>query len=299
MSCSHHSSERDADTCVACGWALENNSWVNYNSNIKLFDTAYDKGAWSIGSKFILKDRMVFPPSYEGINLRFLKGKVNIPIPDIMQEWIDGSRYFSITSRIEGTTLEQAWPTLSWVDKTRIAKQVADNLEEMRGLTSPRIEAVGGMPMYEASLFPKGDAGQQPLSSDQELRMELEEPLLHLDENMRRTLFANMPRCRPYTFTHGDLTICNIMVKDGNFSGFIDFERSGFFPVWYEYVCCRFAFGQVDMEWKTLLSEHITKYPKAMNFQMALSKLRRYPYRSEEALNCLNHLVEEKNPESP
>ncbi|KAI0099546.1 kinase-like protein [Hypoxylon sp. NC0597] len=279
------------EPCVACGWTLEQNSNANYRSNVKLFYAADTGGAWSLGSRYILKERLTFPPSHEGANLRFLRENTNLPIPNIIHEWTEGSRYFNITSRIEGTTLEQAWPSLSGEDKTRIARQVAKYLEEMRRLTSSRIEAVGGEPLYETRLFLNGETGQKPLSSDQELWEELEKPLLHFDDNTRRILRENMPQCRPYTFTHGDLAYCNIMVKDGNFSGFIDFERSGFFPVWYEYVCCRFGFGEGDTEWKRLLSEHITEYPEAMNFHMARSNLGRYPNETE-ALKCLNDLME-------
>lgn len=234
------------EPCVACVWTLDQNDCANYKSSIKLFYAASTRVAWALGSKFILKERQTFPPSHEAANLRFLKEKTSLPIPDIAQEWTEGDRYFTITSRIEGETLEQAWPSLSAEDKERIAKQVATYLEEMRGLTSDRIEAIGGKPLYENSLFPKGKTGQPPLSSDDELWEELAKPLAHVDEGTLQLLKKNTPQSTPYTFTHGDLTSCNIIVKDRNFSGFIDFERSGFFPVWYEFVMSRYGLGKED-----------------------------------------------------
>ncbi|KAI0835159.1 kinase-like protein [Hypoxylon sp. FL0890] len=286
-----YSVRNPTEPCVACGWTLEQNANANYRSNVKLFYAASTGGAWALGSRFILKERLVFPPSYEGVNLRFLKENTNLPIPNLLHEWTEGSRYFNITSRIEGETLEQAWLSLSGQDKDRIARQVASHLEEMRGLTSNRIEAFGGEPLYETGLFPNGYIGQPPLSSDEELWYELEKPLSLLDEKTRQMLRENMPQCKPYTFTHGNLSSHNVMVKDRNFSGFIDFERSGFFPVWYEYVCCRFGLGKEDTEWKELLSEHITKYPKAMNFHMARLTLGRNP-NGEESQKYLDDLVE-------
>ncbi|KAI1135622.1 kinase-like protein [Hypoxylon sp. FL0543] len=283
-----------SEPCVACGWTLEKNANANYRSNVKLFYAASTGGAWALGSRFILKERLVFPSSYEGTNLRFLKEKTNLSVPNILHEWTESSRYFSITSRIEGETLEQVWPSLSGDDKERIAGQVARHLEKMRALTSDRIEAVGGEPLYDTGLFPNGEIGQQPLSSDEELWNELEKPLSRLDDETRETLRENMPPCRPYTFTHGDLSSYNIMVKDRNFSGFLDFEHSGFFPVWYEYVCCRFGLGEADTEWKELLSRHITEYPKAMNFHMARLNLERDP-NGEEAQKYLNDLVEDSS----
>ncbi|KAI1370434.1 kinase-like protein [Hypoxylon crocopeplum] len=265
------------EPCVACGWTLDENDCANYKSSIKLFYAASTRGAWALGSKFILKERKSFPPSHEVDNLRFLKEKTNLPIPYVSEEWTEDDKYFTITSRIEGETLENAWPSLSKEDRERIARQVANHIEEMRSLTSNRIEAVGGKPMYELALFSTDKVGQQPLSSDEELWNVFAERLTHLEDGTREILRKNMPQCTPYTFTHGDLTSCNIMVKDGNFSGFIDFERAGFFPVWYEYMSCRFGLGKEDKEWKELLSGQLTKYPKAMNFQMARVTLKRDP----------------------
>jgi thiamine kinase-like enzyme len=36
-------------------------------------------------------------------------------------------------------------------------------------------------------------------------------------------------------FTHGDLQLRNIMVKDGNVSGIIDWELSGWYPEYWEF----------------------------------------------------------------
>lgn len=39
------------------------------------------------------------------------------------------------------------------------------------------------------------------------------------------------PVCTPYTFTHGDLNCQNIIVKDGELAGILDWESAGYFPV--------------------------------------------------------------------
>ncbi len=41
-----------------------------------------------------------------------------------------------------------------------------------------------------------------------------------------------MPSAAPFTFTHGDLTDVNILIKDGNLADILDWEASGYFPVW-------------------------------------------------------------------
>jgi hypothetical protein len=49
-------------------------------------------------------------------------------------------------------------------------------------------------------------------------------------QGMIEFLGDRMPSMGPFVFSHGDLAASNIMVQDGQFSGFIDFENSGFYP---------------------------------------------------------------------
>lgn len=75
-----------------------------------------------------------------------------------------------------------------------------------------------------------------------------------------------MPPATPYTFTHGDLNIGNIMVKDGNVTGVIDWEASGYFPVWWEFVATAIVNGPEDREWKRLLRKNMDEQPAAEAF---------------------------------
>ncbi|KAI1414466.1 kinase-like domain-containing protein [Hypoxylon sp. FL1857] len=284
------------ESCVACGWTPEEHADEDYRSNITLFNVYGARGVWKLGSKYVLKDTPASSPTYEAANLRFLKENSDIPIPTVIHDWIDSGRYFIMTSRIEGITLEQAWPSLSEDGKNRIARQAGEQLEKLRKLTSPRIEGVDGKPFSEPSLscklFPGATFGQHSISSDEELWNEIEKPLARVSGETRVQMRASMPQCGPYTFTHGDLSCSNIMVKDGNFSGFLGFQGSGFLPVWYEYVSCRFAVGMIDMEWKQLLSAHITRYPQAMLFHMARLGFMKDPT-STQALRYLNRIPDD------
>lgn len=57
-----------------------------------------------------------------------------------------------------------------------------------------------------------------------------------------------MPTAAPYTSTHNDLTNVNIMVENGHLTGIIDWERSGYLPVWWEYVCTSVGDSEEDAE---------------------------------------------------
>lgn len=65
----------------------------------------------------------------------------------------------------------------------------------------------------------------------------MEKALEKVPEKARQRLQKRMPPAGPFTFTHGDLTNVNIIVKDGHLAGIIDWEVSGFYPVWWEFTC--------------------------------------------------------------
>jgi aminoglycoside phosphotransferase (APT) family kinase protein len=77
-----------------------------------------------------------------------------------------------------------------------------------------------------------------PLKTAEELWRELEKSLdmngLDVPQAVRVRLRDRMSDPVPWTFIHGDLTSCNIMVDSTAYelTGIIDWERSGYFPVW-------------------------------------------------------------------
>jgi aminoglycoside phosphotransferase (APT) family kinase protein len=237
---------------------------------VKLFYGAGDRGAWSLGTKFILKDRGTNPPIYEGINTRFIKEKTTIPIPAVAQEWTENNnRHFLIAERVPGLTLEEHWPKMSQADREDLAKETAEYLAQLRQLHSPKMQSVHGQPLYCAFLF-SGDHGSPhgPLSSADELWAEMSGELDDIPEKVRELIRQRMPHPEPWTFTHGDLTICNIMVdpNTNKLSGIIDWEASGYYPVWWEFACASIGLSEDDRQWKELLRKYTVDYTPAYEF---------------------------------
>ncbi|CAG8932525.1 unnamed protein product [Penicillium salamii] len=245
--------------CSACTWTPERQSHCSYNSHISLFYSASNRGAWSLGSKFILKERSSEAPNFESANLQFLSSKTTIPIPQTVQEWTeDDGTYFQIMTRLKGRPLSEAWPTMSQTDKERVASQTAEYLKQLRELHSDRMECLGGHPLYDAFLFGSAyGVGHGPLSSDDELWAEMSKSLTHVPGEVQVKLRERLPTAAPYTFTHGDLTDVNIMVEDGHLVGIIDWEAAGYFPVWWEFAGLSIGLGQVDVEWKQTLRRYM------------------------------------------
>ncbi|RAQ69944.1 hypothetical protein COH20_008294 [Aspergillus flavus] len=100
-----------------------------------------------------------------------------------------------------------------------------------------------------------------------------------------------LPICTPYTFTHGDLNCQNILVKDGELVGILDWESAGHFPVWWEYVATSIGFTAEDAEWKALLRVRLFGYEEGREFWRDLYALSRYPNLNERGQAFVDRLL--------
>lgn len=278
--------------CTACSWTLERQNACRYDSHVKLFYGVSDRGVWSLGSNLILKERSNNPPNFEAENIRYLKERTSIPIPIIMEDWSeDTGRYFMISRRIRGEPLSAVWASMSTAERERVACQTAEFLRQLRPLHSPQMQSLQGRPIYSAFLFPDTyGIPHGPFSSDDELWEEMAKSLSGLPEKVHQRLRERMPSAMPYTFTHGDLNHENIIVADGNLAGIIDWEASGYFPVWWEFTCAGIGLGQADQEWKTLLRKYMPDYTEARQFWRDFYSLSKSPNLDERGVMLLRQL---------
>lgn len=196
-----------------------------------------------------------------------------------------------VNERVPGEPLSTAWPKMSISERSRVAKQTAGYLAQLRQLHSSRIESLGGEPIYSAFLFPVGyGLPHGPLSTDDELWDELAKALERVPERALRRLRERMPPSTPYTFTHGDLTDVNIMVENGNLTGIIDWEASGYYPVWWEFTCAGIGLGEEDKQWKRLLQEQMPDFAEAREFWLDFYSLSKYPKLDARAMRFLSGL---------
>lgn len=168
-------------------------------------------------------------------------------------------------------------------EKDRVAKQTADYLHELHELKSPRMEGLGGRPMCSNLLFGGIDgAPHGPCSSDDELWAEMEKSLSTVPEKVRQRLREKLPTAAPYTFTHGDMTYGNIIVENGNLSGIVDWEMSGYYPVWWETTDVLICEGPEDQEWKRLLLKYMPGNPDAHDFFLDFYYVGKHSYLNSE-----------------
>lgn len=135
--------------CSACSWTVDRQNACQYHSRVKLFYSCHTRGVWSLGSRYVLKDRSDTPRNLDTQNLPFLRATTTIPVPLILDEWREPDDvHMMILSRVEGETLKEAWPNLSEPERQRIASQTADYLGQLRGLQSDRLQSLGSAPLF-------------------------------------------------------------------------------------------------------------------------------------------------------
>lgn len=248
-----------------------------------------------MGSKLVLKDRGPSLPAFEVPNIQFVESQTSIPVPTVIESWNEDNHALILMKRIPGEPFSKAWPKLSTDEKERIAKQTAEYLLELRKLQADKIQALDGNPVYSNFLF-KDKIAQTPhgpLASDDELWADMERGLSEaIPEAARIRLRRLMPPATPYTFTHGDLTDVNIMVENGKLSGIIDWELSGYLPVWWEYACSSVTDSEEDGEWKALLRRFMPDHSAAREFWIDYYYLSRRPD-SERAMKFVEETKRE------
>ncbi|KAJ6024297.1 hypothetical protein N7540_005094 [Penicillium herquei] len=285
--------------CIACGWSMEEQKCCSYESHVKLFYGASQRGTWSIGSDVILKDRPDEGPKTEVTTLKFLTNYPKIPVPKVLRDWVDSDgRYFVLTERMKGQTLEKVWSSLSETQKISITDEVIAIRRNLRSITSDAIQGVDRNAANIGLLF--FDSGPHgPFHSDTELWDALSISLQSsvkelLPKEVLDNMKKRMPQCEPYVLTHCDLNLGNIIVQDGKLVGILDWEYAAFLPVWHEYVSASWGWTDDDLEWKKLLQErmrvHGDGHEDARGFWRALRSLRQYPELDEQGRELFEKL---------
>ncbi|KAL4782700.1 kinase-like domain-containing protein [Aspergillus varians] len=239
-----------SDPCTACSWAAERQKHRGYESRVKIFYEAGDRGVWSLGSKLIVKDRGPSIPALEVPNIQFVQEQTSIPVPTVVDSWDEDGHALIVMRRVPGKPLSEDWPTLHNRKREyrKANRRVYCNFLIMNGKPGNKLHG--------------------PLATDEELWEEMEQGLIEngVPEAARIRLRKSIPPSKPYTFTHGDLASVNMMVENGSLTDIIDWEMSGFFPVWWEYASTSVGQGEEDWDWKDLLRKYIPDYSDVREF---------------------------------
>lgn len=214
---------------------------------------------WAIGGAVCKAKAWVEGMETEAETLRYVHKNFDIAVPEILYAWIDQSfnRSFLILKRIDGETLQRAWPSLSHNQRHHIAEQVAHHCETLAKETSDKLETVTGCGILDQYLLPG-----RPVSAPSWKPI----PFPPLSKAKAKAYLLPMDAGEKFYFCHADLSPTNIMVLEGSVTGIIDWESAAFYPRAWIGTKPRVGYGfileNVDgdkWEWSKLLSEAVEK----------------------------------------
>ncbi|TVY35290.1 hypothetical protein LSUB1_G004842, partial [Lachnellula subtilissima] len=166
--------------------------------------------------------------------LKLVRSQTSIPVPHPIDLLLSCTESFLVTSRIEGEPVGLAVDECSSEEMHQMAQDLRSWTAELRAIKRDRdskyaiTNATGGPCLdYRISADPVG-----PFRSEKEFSESLQ--LGILPDLVHRTGYK-------IVFTHADLNMRNILVKDGRISGIVDWENAGWFPEYWEYTKCHFG----------------------------------------------------------
>jgi serine/threonine protein kinase len=218
---------------------------LSHTSPIKLAHDAGDaNAAWRIGDAFLKVQKLSYPNrTREHMTLNYLHDPSNAfaltsSIPRVLYHNEFNGRYYLITTRIPGETLEKAWPAMDEAAKQACVDQVVATCKELARTENDTICGIDGGELLETWIYPfspsKHYSHEALLTHCREIGMEEE----------------------TFVLSHCDMGPTNVLVdlSDGCKVGIIDWEVTGFVPMsWIRTKFCvcgamNFDFAAEDVE---------------------------------------------------
>ncbi|CAG8948367.1 unnamed protein product [Penicillium salamii] len=163
-------------------------------------------------------------------------------------------------SFIAGETLHTAWDSFGVSAKSHISRQIASYIQEIRDIGNVGyIGSIDHGPVTDRSLATTLDKG--PFDSERDFNTALinayqkNVPKRHI----KSFLSGMLSQSHRILFTHGDIRPQNVMVKDGHVVAIIDWERSGWYPEYWEFAKALLVWGW-QSDWTDYLMQILQPY---------------------------------------
>lgn len=138
---------------------------------------------------------------------------------------------------VDGVPLEDVWEGLAEAERLSICHQLRDILIKMRTIEPPVPGTISSCDMNKIldrrAIF-HYDGG--PFSTEAEFNDFVFNFVGHPPPALVRVMRSRFRTDNLIVLTHCDLSPRNIMVKDNKITGLLDWEFSGFFPDYWEYI---------------------------------------------------------------
>ncbi|KAH7884140.1 kinase-like domain-containing protein [Phlebopus sp. FC_14] len=172
----------------------------------------------------------------EALNLSMITTMTTIPVPKVQEIAVNPktAMTYLVMEYIDGQTLDSCWDRLTLLSKLRIAWTLRSYVAQLRRLQRTVPGTLNGS-SCTGPLFTEYGAG--PFASYDEMTAWFNHKL-DVSQRMKQAPL-NAPRFDnlwPLVFTHWDLCPRNVLLARDGKVYVLDWQRSGFYPAWFEYV---------------------------------------------------------------
>lgn len=252
-------------------------SFVESSDELQLVHVGGSSSAvWRIGRAAFCKVKAWNPEiESEDKTIAFVKKIApQISTPEVIYAWTEHNRSFLILRRIEGSTLRDAWTSLSLSQRHSVVKTIATYCDFLAQNTSQMLGSATGRPVLEPYLS-SSDSGLLGSLTPEECVRYFSAPT------------AKYPTLgEDFHFYHPDLGPGNIIVSDdGRVAGVLDWEAAGYYPTFWIATKPSVSPGLDfyppiaqcnDFEWRKCLRIELERwgYPQASEWYMKWSTFR-------------------------
>ncbi|KAJ5738608.1 Aminoglycoside phosphotransferase [Penicillium malachiteum] len=172
--------------------------------------------------------------------LKFIRSKTSLPVPEVCNTYIDESidRGVIIMEYIEGDVLLDVINNIEYERRENIAVQLRAYMTEMRSFEGEFIGSVDGS-ACEDPVFCREQGGFGLYKTETYFNDGLIRAMNMNGTNSWITHVSRLVRampCHKIVLTHVDFSPRNIIVKGDRITSIIDWEMSGFYPEYWEYI---------------------------------------------------------------
>ncbi|KAJ3580069.1 hypothetical protein NPX13_g490 [Xylaria arbuscula] len=215
----------------------------------------------------------------EGENMRFARQHLKSVVPRLYAIYQrprpkrSSPITYIVMEYVHGRPLSEIWSTIGDTERTKIINSLRDSLRILRSITPPDYFGSLGRTKLNDEIFSATGEHENrtttgPFKTESDLihalilryRKEVGDRLHHKADFFQHVLPKTLQGDGKPVFTHGDLQRKNIIVGSGGSITIIDWQPSGWYPVWWEYVITMETEDWKD-DWHHYVPRYLSEFP--------------------------------------
>jgi aminoglycoside phosphotransferase len=217
--------------------------------------------------------------------MQLVQQYTSIPSPRAIDHITTQDESYLVMSAKPGVVLSDTFKTLTDEDRVVFTRELQGYVEQLRAIPNTTMSGFAICNAGGAACFDhRFDGSEAGPFKDQHDFVDFLYQGLPAQQLRHQTGYR-------ICFTHGDLAMRNILVKDGKISGIVDWETAGWYvvqcslcciafvvadhmsryPEWWEYTKCHFAIEWVE-SWRKIVEEILPGYQNELEAERELWK---------------------------